>query len=36
MISQVKPGASMEIELLRGWKTQTVEVQVAERPAPRQ
>ena len=36
MISQVKPGASVEIELLRGWKTQTVEVQVAERPAPRQ
>lgn len=36
MISQVKPGTSMEIELLRGWKTEQVEVLVAERPAPRQ
>ena len=36
MISQVKPGTRMEIELLRGWKTETVEVLVAERPAPRQ
>ena len=34
MISQVKPGAIMEIELLRGWKTEQVEVLVAERPAP--
>ena len=36
MISQVKPGARIEIELLRGWETEKVEVQVAERPAPRQ
>ena len=35
MISQVKPGARIEIELLRGWETEKVEVQVAERPAPR-
>ena len=36
MISQVKPGTSMELELLRGWNTRTVEVLVAERPAPGQ
>ncbi len=34
MISQVKPGTRLEIELLRGWKRKTVSVQVAERPAP--
>ena len=34
MISQVKPGTRIEIELLRGWKTEKVEVLVAERPAP--
>ena len=33
MISQVKPGTRLEIELLRGWKRETVSVQVAERPA---
>ena len=36
MISQVKPGTMMEIEILRGWNTQTLEVLVAERPAPGQ
>ena len=36
MISQVKPGTRLEIELLRGWNTQTLEVLVAERPAPGQ
>lgn len=36
MISQVKPGATIEIELLRGWETEQVEVQVAERPTPGQ
>lgn len=36
MISQVKPGTRIEIELLRGWKTEKVEVLVAERPAPGQ
>ena len=34
-ISQVKPGARIEIELLRGWERETLIVQVAERPAPR-
>ena len=36
MISQVKPGDTIEIELLRGWERETLIVQVAERPAPRQ
>ena len=36
MISQVKPGDTIEIELLRGWKRETLNVQVAERPGPRQ
>ena len=36
MISQVKPGARIEIELLRGWERETLIVQVAKRPAPRQ
>lgn len=36
MISQIKPGAVVSMEILRGWETQTVNVQVAERPAPRQ
>ena len=36
MISQVKPGARIEIELLRGWERESLIVQVAKRPAPRQ
>ena len=36
MISQVTPGTRIEIELLRGWETEKVEVLVAERPAPGQ
>ena len=36
MISQVKPGDTIEIELLRGWKRETLNVQVAERPGTRQ
>ena len=36
MISQVKPGTRLEIEVLRGWNTQTLEVLVAKRPAPGQ
>ena len=35
LISQVKPGAAIEIELLRGWEKVTLSVQVAERPALR-
>lgn len=36
MISQVEPGTVMEVEILRGWSTLTLDVQVAERPAPMQ
>ena len=36
LISRVKPGEVINAEILRGWETQTVNVQVAERPAPRQ
>ena len=36
MISRMKPGDRIEIELLRGWKTEKVEALVAERPAPKQ
>ena len=36
MISRVKPGAMIEIELLRGWERETVHVQVAKHPTPRQ
>ncbi len=36
LISQVKPGDTIEIELLRGWERVTLSVQVAERPALRQ
>ena len=36
LISRVEPGALIEVELLRGWERQTVNVRVGERPAPRQ
>ena len=36
MISRIQPGTVINAEILRGWETQTVDVQVAERPAPRQ
>ena len=36
LISQVEPGAVIEVELLRGWQRETVNVRVGERPAPRQ
>ena len=35
MISGIQPGAVIKTEILRGWETQTVDVRVAERPAPR-
>ena len=36
MISGIQPGTVISTEILRGWETQTVNVQVAERPAPMQ
>ena len=36
MISRIQPGAVINAEILRGWETQTINVEVAERPAPRQ
>ena len=36
MISRIQPGTVINAEILRGWRTQTINVQVAERPAPRQ
>lgn len=35
MISRIEPGVVINAEILRGWETQTLDVQVAERPAPR-
>ena len=35
LISQAKPGVTIEIELLRGWERVTLSVPVAERPALR-
>ena len=36
MISRIQPGTVIKAEILRGWETQTVNIQVAERPAPMQ
>ena len=36
MISRIQPGTVIDVEILRGWETQTVNIQVAERPAPMQ
>lgn len=36
VISRIEPGAVINVEILRGWETQTIGVQVAARPAPRQ
>ncbi len=36
MISRIEPGSVIRAEVLRGWETRTINIQVAERPAPRQ
>ena len=36
LISQVKPGAMIEVELLRGWEKETLNVRVGKRPPPMQ